>query len=69
MEKRTGLLGEISAPKEMNLKKWSELQYGMFIHLGLYSKLGGVWNGQPVTEGYSEQIQMWANISQKNTKR
>ena len=65
MEKRTGLLGEISAPKEMNLKKWSELQYGMFIHLGLYSKLGGVWNGQPVTEGYSEQIQMWANISQK----
>src|SRR5699024_10877676 len=36
--------------------------YGMFIHWGLYSEIGGVWNGEPVTKGYSEQIQMWANI-------
>lgn len=65
MNKKNSLLGEIPAPKETILKKWSELQYGMFIHLGLYSKLGGVWNGKPVTKGYSEQIQMWANISQE----
>ena len=34
----------------------------MFIHFGLYSHLGGVWDGKPVTEGYSEQIQSFAGI-------
>jgi hypothetical protein len=34
----------------------------MFIHFGLYSHLGGVWDGQPVRQGYSEQIQSFAGI-------
>ena len=34
----------------------------MFIHFGLYSELGGVWNGKPVKQGYSEQIQSFAGI-------
>ena len=34
----------------------------MFIHFGLYSELGGVWEGKPVTRGYSEQIQSFAGI-------
>lgn len=34
----------------------------MFIHWGLYSELGGVWKGQPVRSGYSEQIQSFARI-------
>ena len=34
----------------------------MFIHFGLYSHLGGVWNGEPVRWGYSEQIQSFAGI-------
>ena len=34
----------------------------MFIHFGLYSELGGVWNGKPVERGYSEQIQSFAGI-------
>ena len=34
----------------------------MFIHFGLYSHLGGVWNGEPVRQGYSEQIQSFAGI-------
>ena len=34
----------------------------MFIHWGLYSELGGVWKGQPVRAGYSEQIQSFAKI-------
>ena len=34
----------------------------MFIHFGLYSHLGGVWDGQPVKIGYSEQIQSFAGI-------
>ena len=37
--------------------KWHQNKYSMFIHFGLYSVYGGVYNGKPVTFGYSEQIQ------------
>ncbi len=42
--------------------KWHSNKYSMFIHFGLYSELGGVWEGEPVTRGYSEQIQSFAGI-------
>ncbi|MDN6161886.1 MAG: alpha-L-fucosidase [Atopostipes sp.] len=48
------------------ISSWKKEGYGMFIHWGLYSALGGVWNGQPVTKGYSEQIKMWADIPGKD---
>jgi alpha-L-fucosidase len=55
-------------PKEESLEAYnSRMQwfadspYGMFIHLGLYSMIGGVWEGKTVT-GYSEWIQGTANI-------
>lgn len=35
---------------------WAGDKYSMFIHYGLYSIPGGVWDGKPVTRGYSEQI-------------
>lgn len=41
---------------------WHSGKYSMFIHFGLYSVLGGVWDGEPVTQGYSEQIQSFAGI-------
>lgn len=41
---------------------WMNQKFSMFIHWGLYSELGGVWDGQPVTSGYSEQIQAHAGI-------
>ncbi|MBS0217944.1 MAG: alpha-L-fucosidase [Proteobacteria bacterium] len=44
------------------IARWQRLGYGMFVHWGLYSELGGAWQGKPVTKGYSEQIQGWANI-------
>ena len=40
---------------------FAKAEYGMFIHFGLYSQLGGVWKGQQV-KGYSEWIQGRANI-------
>ena len=43
-------------------KTWHESKFSMFIHFGLYSELGGVWEGQPVRRGYSEQIQSFAGI-------
>ena len=41
---------------------WYADKYSMFIHFGLYSQLGGVWEGEPVKQGYSEQIQSFAGI-------
>lgn len=42
--------------------EWMNQKFSMFIHWGLYSELGGVWKGQPVRSGYSEQIQSFAQI-------
>jgi len=45
-----------------DLQTWHNNKYSMFIHFGVYSELGGVWNGQPNDNGYSEQIQARAGI-------
>ena len=42
--------------------KWHQNKFSMFIHFGLYSVYGGVYQGKPVTFGYSEQIQSFAGI-------
>ena len=42
--------------------KWHHNKFSMFIHFGLYSVYGGVYQGQPVKFGYSEQIQSFAGI-------
>ena len=47
---------------ESSFDNWFSNKYSMFIHFGLYSHLGGVWNGEPVRWGYSEQIQSFAGI-------
>ncbi|GAA2794942.1 hypothetical protein GCM10010452_24040 [Crossiella cryophila] len=59
-----GIPGVVELSPDPELAAWQRLQFGLFIHWGVYSELGGVWRGQPVTSGYSEQIQMWANISE-----
>lgn len=48
--------------QEAAMKQWKELQFGMFIHFGLYSLAGGCWNGEPVKRGYCEQIFAHGNI-------
>ncbi|WP_020672888.1 alpha-L-fucosidase [Amycolatopsis nigrescens] len=58
-----GIDGVVPQSTDERIAAWQRMQYGMFIHWGVYSQLGGVWRGEPVTKGYSEQIQMWANIS------
>ena len=42
--------------QEAKVQIWKNRKFGMFIHYGLYSIPGGVWKGEPVTHGYSEQI-------------
>ncbi len=46
------------------VQDWQELKFGMFIHFGLYSLAGGVWKGEKITRGYSEQILSHGYLSQ-----
>jgi alpha-L-fucosidase len=43
-------------PSAQTIKAWQDRKFGMFIHFGLYSVAGGMWNGQRIDNGYSEQI-------------
>lgn len=64
----------VSAPKEKIPEKasspdslaerevWKNNKFSMFIHFGVYSELGGVWQGERVEKGYSEQIMAHAGL-------
>jgi alpha-L-fucosidase len=51
-----------SQPLVSNLQIWHNNKYSMFIDFGVYSELGGVWNGKPNDNGYGEQIQARVGI-------
>jgi len=53
-----------SRPSEATIREWQSRKYGMFIHFGLFSMLGGVWKGKQYSGNYSEQIQSDAHIPQ-----
>ena len=52
----------ISSAQNKPTQKWLDQKFSMFIHFGLYSEYGGVYEGEPVKRGYSEQIQSFAGI-------
>lgn len=56
---------ERAALPEQALDEWKDQKFSMFIHFGLYSMAGGVWNGDSVTVGYSEQIRAHGKIPKK----
>lgn len=53
---------EVTRPSPETVQQWQERKFGMFIHFGLYSELGGVWKGRQYSGNYSEQIQSDAHI-------
>ena len=54
---------EESAQDFDNRMKWFlDARYGMFIHFGLYSQLGGIWKGDTISH-YAEWIQANADIA------
>ena len=55
-----------SLPVSEKMQWWDEARFGMFIHFGVYSDLGGVWKGEPV-EGYAEHIMRIAQIPRDGT--
>ena len=52
----------ISSAQNKPTQKWLDQKFSMFIHFGLYSEYGGVYQGEPIKRGYSEQIQSFAGI-------
>ncbi len=48
--------------QEKPSRRWIDQKFSMFIHFGLYSVYGGIYEDEPVTRGYSEQIQSFAGI-------
>ncbi len=52
----------IGRPSVTAIRQWQDRKFGMFIHWGLYSIPGGMWNGQRITKGYSEQIMRHAPV-------
>jgi alpha-L-fucosidase len=51
------LAAEPKRPSAQAVQQWQDRKFGLFIHWGLYAIPGGIWQGKPVTSGYSEQIQ------------
>jgi alpha-L-fucosidase len=49
-------------PDAATIEAWQSRRFGMFIHFGLYSTLGGIWQGKKIDNGYSEQIMGNASI-------
>lgn len=58
----TAAQGQAIRPNADAVQQWQNRKFGMFIHFGLYSTLGGVWKGKPYSGNYSEQIQSDAQI-------
>jgi alpha-L-fucosidase len=47
--------------KSESIKKFNDAKFGMFIHFGVYSRLGGFWKGEKVN-GIGECIMRYAEI-------
>jgi alpha-L-fucosidase len=52
---------------EQRIAWWRQARFGMFIHWGVYSTLGGTWDGQPL-QGYSEHIMRRLKIPREQYK-
>lgn len=52
---------KIDKTTETALHEWRNDHFGLFIHFGVYSKLGGVWKGEQIPY-YGEQIMNHARI-------
>ncbi|MCS0657825.1 alpha-L-fucosidase [Massilia terrae] len=53
---------EADATRNERIAWWRVGRFGMFIHWGVYSQAGGVWNGRPIN-GYAEHLMRKEKIS------
>jgi alpha-L-fucosidase len=59
--------GKMSESKKDLYKKYNDLKFGMFIHWGAYSTLGGIWQGKQIP-GLGEWIMYHAQIPREEYK-
>ncbi|MCZ8513030.1 alpha-L-fucosidase [Paenibacillus filicis] len=57
--------GQDASEQDRRLTWWREARFGMFIHWGLYSLLGGIWKGKEVPGAYGEHIMLRGRIPVK----
>ena len=55
-------LARWAADRDERMAWWREARLGMFIHWGLYSGAGGIWDGTVYPQHYAEWIQHWAAV-------
>lgn len=60
-QSQTKYLSESKSAYQERMQWFTDAKFGMFIHFGLYSQLGGEWDGKPY-KGYAEWIQSSADI-------
>ncbi len=51
-----------AADRDARMAWWREARFGMFVHWGLYSPAGGMWEGKRFEQHYAEWIQNWASV-------
>lgn len=58
----SGANGVVSLDPSPRIAQWQKLQFGLFLHWGVYSIYEGSFDGTPQGIGYPEQIKAWMNI-------
>jgi len=58
-DQRRALQQELQAAKQQTMDWFREARYGMFIHWGVYSQLGGVYQGKRMEEGRRPRVAEW----------
>jgi alpha-L-fucosidase len=61
-EEQAAELAHLAQTRDARMGWWREARFGMFIHWGLYSGAGGVWNGKVYPQHYAEWIEHWAAV-------
>lgn len=61
-----GVPAQVPLSANEKVAQWQHLQFGMFLHWGVYSMYEGFYNGEEQQLGYPEQIKAWMNIPDAN---
>ncbi len=56
------VIPETDAAYQERMQWFADAKFGLFIHYGVYSTLGGEWKGESIG-GYAEWIQRWGKIT------
>lgn len=64
----TGVPAAVPLSNTPKIANWQQLQYGLFMHFGVYSLYGGNYKGHRQHMGYPEQIKAWEKIPTEEYK-